>query len=172
MEVVVGRIGRAHGIRGDVGVEVRTDEPERRFVAGAVLRTEPEAAGPLTVTRARRHGGRLLVTFDEVSDRAAAEALRGVALLVDVDLGERPEDPEEYYDRHLVGLAVHDRKGRALGRVDEVVHLPAQDLLAVTVHDGRQVLVPFVAAIVPTVDVAAGRLVVDAPPGLLDDDED
>jgi 16S rRNA processing protein RimM len=169
VEVVVGRIGRAHGIRGGVGVEVRTDEPDRRFAPGSVLRTEPESAGPLTVSLARWHGNRLLVTFDEVGDRSAAEALRGVSLLVDVDADERPDDPEEFYDRHLVGLVVHDLQGAVLGQVGEVVHLPAQDLLAVTLGDGRQVLVPFVAAIVPEVDVAGGRLVVDPPAGLLDD---
>jgi 16S rRNA processing protein RimM len=166
VEVVVGRVGRAHGIRGDVGIDVRTDEPERRFAPGAVLRTTPESAGPLTVERARWHSGRLLVTFVDVADRTAAEALRGVELVVDVDPAEQPDDPDEYYDRHLVGLTARDPAGAVLGVVHEVVHMPGQDLLAVTAQDGREVLVPFVAAIVVEVDVGGGTMVVDPPHGL------
>jgi 16S rRNA processing protein RimM len=169
MEVVVGRVGRAHGIRGDVGVDVRTDEPERRFAPGAVLTTEPVGVGPLTVSGARWHSGRLLLSFVGVTERAAAEALRGVELMVSVDPDERPADPEEHYDRHLRGLQVNAADGSPLGRVSDVVHLPGQDLLEVAVDDGRTVLVPFVSALVPTVDVAAGQVVVDPPPGLFDD---
>jgi 16S rRNA processing protein RimM len=162
-------VGRAHGVRGDVGVDVRTDEPERRFVPGAVLTTEPLACGPLTVADARWHSGRLLLSFAGVTDRTAAEALRGVELLVAVDPTERPADPEEHYDRHLRGLQAQGTDGRALGRVADVVHLPGQDLLEIADPDGRTVLVPFVSALVPVVDVAAGRVVVDPPPGLFDD---
>jgi 16S rRNA processing protein RimM len=170
MQVVVGRVGRAHGVRGDVAVEVRTDEPERRFAPGAVLTTEPESAGPLTVRRSRWHSGRLLLSFERVDDRTTAEALRGVELVVTVDPSERPADPEEHYDRHLRGLTVHRPDGLLLGRVSDVVHLPAQDLLEVTDPSGRPVLVPFVAALVPEVDVPGGRVVVDPPAGLFDDD--
>ncbi len=169
MEVVVGRVGRAHGIRGDVGAEVRTDEPERRFAPGTVLTTDPASFGPLTVSRSRWHSGRLLLAFEQVTDRTGAEALRGVELVVEVDPTERPADPEEHYDRHLRGLEARTPDGRLLGRVSDVVHLPAQDLLEVTDAAGRAVLVPFVSALVPEVDVTGGRVVVDPPVGLFDD---
>lgn len=168
MDVVVGRVGRAHGVRGEVAVEVRTDEPARRFADGTELATDPAAAGPLTVARSRWHGRRFLVAFAEVGDRGAAEELCGVRLLLAVDPAERPADPDEYYDRQLVGLAAHAPTGTRLGVVTEVVHLPGQDLLAVTDPNGNEVLVPFVRAIVVEVDVPAGRLVVDPPAGLLE----
>jgi 16S rRNA processing protein RimM len=171
VQVVVGRIGRAHGLAGDVAVDVRTDEPDRRLGLGAVLFTDPGERGPLTVAAGRVHSGRLLLRFDGVDDRAAAEALRGTLLLVEVDPGELPEDDDEWYDFQLVGLAAVRPDGTALGAVTEVLHLPAQDLLAVRTPDGREVLVPFVAAIVPEVDVAGGRVVIDPPPGLVDPDE-
>jgi 16S rRNA processing protein RimM len=169
VRVVVARIARAHGIRGDVVLEVRTDEPDRRLQVGSVLLTTPAVAGPLTLQDVRDHSGRLLARFLGVDDRGAAEALRGVLLEAEVDPDERPEDPEEFYDHQLVGLSVVDRSGTTLGRVADVVHLPGQDLLAVTRSDGGETLVPFVAAIVPTVDLTGGRLVVDPPGGLFDD---
>jgi 16S rRNA processing protein RimM len=175
IEVVVGRIGKPHGIRGEVTVEVRTDEPDRRFAAGSRLRAEPPrgrggATAPyaaLTVTRTRWHQGRLLATFDEITDRTAAEAARGVVLHVSVDAEERPSDPEEYYDHQLVGLRVVDLDGRDLGEVAAVVHGGAQDLLTVRTPDRREALVPFVAALVPEVDLGAGRVVVADRPGLV-----
>ena len=175
-EVVVGRIGRAHGIRGEVSVEPRTDEPERRFIAGAVLRTETPAGSPphgpgrppeLTVEGTRWHQGRLLVTFEEIRDRTAAEVARGLLLVTDVPLEEKPEDPEEFYDHQLVGLRVETTDGGHVGRLASVVHGAAQDLLVVDTTDGREVLVPFVTPLVPEVDVAGGRVVVADRPGLL-----
>jgi len=175
-EVVVGRIGRPHGVKGEVSVEVRTDEPERRFADGAVLRTQtPRGGAPhgpgrpatLTVERTRWHQARLLVTFAEVADRTAAEALRGLALATDVDVAEAPEDPEEFYDHQLVGLAAVTTDGSPVGEVTEVIHGTGQDLLALRTPDGREVLVPFVSALVPVVDVAGGRLKVADRPGLL-----
>jgi 16S rRNA processing protein RimM len=168
MQVVVGRIARAHGIRGDMTVEVRTDDPEGRFAPGSKLATEPPGAGPLTVASVRWHSGRLLVSFEEAPDRTAAEALRGTLLVVDIDDADRPEDPEEYFDHHLVGLAVETVTGEVIGVVDDVLHLPGQDVLAVRRENGREVLVPFVAAIVPVVDLEAGKAVIDPPTGLLD----
>lgn len=170
MLVTVGVIGRAHGIRGDVAVDVRTDSPEVRFSHGAVLATEPAQAGPLTVAKIRWHSGRLLVQFAGVANRSAAETLRGVRLLADIDERERPADPEEYYDHQLTGLSVRTEDGTLIGEVADVVHLPGQDLLAVKRAVG-EVLVPFVAAIVPTVDLDAKEIVIDPPPGLLDDQE-
>jgi 16S rRNA processing protein RimM len=169
VELVVGRIGRPHGVRGEVSVEVRTDSPELRFAPGSVLRTDPAGVGPLTVQNMHWHSGRLLLAVDGVEDRNRAEELRNVLLLVDVDDDERPEDDEEYYDHQLVGLAAQTPDGEPIGTVAEVLHLPSQDLLVLRHLDGREVLVPFVAAIVPAVDLAAGTLRIDAPPGLLDD---
>lgn len=172
MEVVVGRIGRPHGIRGEVSVEVRTDDPEGRLAPGTTLRTDPAAAGPLTIETGRVHSGRLLLGFQGYPDRTAVEALRGVLLVTDVDPDERPEDPEEYYDHQLAGLAVRTVEGEDVGTLHEVLHLPGQDVLAVRRADGSEVLVPFVHEIVPEVDLQAGQLLVDPPPGLLAPAED
>lgn len=177
VEVVVGRIGKPHGLRGEVTVEIRTDEPERRFATGAVLRAEPRggsafAISTLTVVRTHRHGTTLLVTFEEIPDRSAAEAARGVLLHTTIAPDESPDDPEEYYDHQLVGLAAYDLAGGALGEVTGVMHGGAQDLLVVTTPEGREGLVPFVAALVPEVDLAAGRVLIDDRPGLVTPLED
>jgi len=180
-EVVVGRVGRPHGIRGEVSVEPRTDEPDRRFVPGAVLTTEaPRVAAPspgerperLTVRAVRWHQDRLLVTFEELPDRTAAEAARGLVLLTEVPDDARPDDPEEFYDHQLVGLRVGTTDGRDVGEVRAVVHGAAQDLLAVRTDAGPEALVPFVAALVPEVDLDRGRVVVADRPGLLTPLED
>lgn len=173
-EVVVGRIGRPHGIRGEVTVEPRTDEPERRFAAGARLLVRTGATdGPvpttLTVGGIRWHQDRLLVRFEELADRTAAEGARGWLLALMVDPAERPEDPEEFYDHQLVGLQVVTTEGVEVGTVADVLHSAAQDLLVVR-RAARDVLVPFVSALVPEVDLAAGRVVVADRPGLLDPD--
>ncbi len=171
MLVTVGRVGRAHGIRGDVSVEVRTDVPELRFAEGAVLTTVPAAAGPLTVSRVRWHGDRLLVRFKGVPDRTAAERLRGVLLQADVDEQERTGEPDEFPDHRLVGLSVRTPDGTKVGEISEVVHLPGHDLLAVRRADRAEVLVPFAAEIVPEVDLDEGQVTIDPPPGLLDPPE-
>ena len=170
MEVVVGRVGRAHGVRGEVSVDVRTDEPERRFAPGAALRADGHSSHALTVLATRPHGPRLLVSFEEVTDRSAAEALRGADLIAQVSSGERPVDPEEFYDHQLVGLAVRTPDRGHVGRVRDVLHLPSQDVLVVTTDEGQEALVPFVAALVPSIDLAAGEVTVADQPGLLDDE--
>ncbi len=167
MEVVVGRIGRPHGIRGEVTVEVRTDDPDTRLAPGTSLRTEPSAAGPLTIADGWVHSGRLLLRFEGVADRNAAERLRGILLVADVDPAERPEDPDEYFDRDLVGLAVRTVAGEPVGSLLEVLHLPGQDVLAIRRPNGTEALVPFVSEFVPVVDIDRGEIVVDPPPGLL-----
>jgi 16S rRNA processing protein RimM len=172
VEVVVGRIGRPHGLRGDVTVDVRTDEPERRFAPGARLRAEPRAGSAsrlaaLTVTSARWHSSVLLVTFEELTDRTTAEAARGILLHATIAADESPEDPEEFYDHQLVDLAAYDVDGAPLGTVVGLVHGSAQDLLRVATPDGREALVPFVKALVPEVDVAGGRVVIADRPGLV-----
>lgn len=168
MQLVVGRIGRAHGIRGDVAVDVRTDDPERRFAPGATLDTEPPERGPLTVESARWHSGRLLVRFDGCADRSAAESLRGIVLVADSSTSPPPEDPDEWWDHDLVGLAAVSTDGTTIGEVAEVLHPPGADLLVVRRPDGTEALVPFVSEMVPEVDVAGGRLVIAPPEGLLD----
>lgn len=168
MDVVIGRVGRAHGVRGEVLVDVRTDEPEVGFAVGSRLSTDPVAAGPLTVAATRPHTGRLLVRFAEVGDRTAAEGLRGVLLTREVSDDASPTDPEEFYDRQLVGLRVVDLAGSEVGEVAEVVHSPAHELLVVRRDDGAEALVPFVSELVPEIDVEGGRLTVADRPGLLD----
>jgi 16S rRNA processing protein RimM len=168
VQLVVGRIGRAHGIRGDVFVDVRTDDPDTRFSAGSVLVTDPADAGPLTIDRARWHSGKLVLGFAGFPDRTAVERLRGVRLVIDSDQLEPLDDPDEFHDHELVGLAVHTADGRPIGRVSEVIHGPGGELLAVRREGGAEALVPFYRDIVPTVDVAGGKVVIDPPEGLLE----
>jgi 16S rRNA processing protein RimM len=174
MQLVVGRVVRPHGLRGELAVEVRTDVPEARFAAGSVLATDPAGRGPLTVSSSRWHSGRLLVRFRGYPDRSRAEELRGTLLVLDSDQAG-PAEPGEFHDHQLIGLDVLTTAGDRLGVVCDVLH-HGQDLLVVRPagdQAGRpdsEILVPFVAAIVPEVDVAAGRLVIDPPPGLIDPD--
>ena len=201
MQIAVGQIVRAHGIRGEVIVAVRTDEPDVRFAPGSVLGAEPPDRGPLTVAAARWHSGRLIVAFAGIGDRTAAEGLRGTLLILDSAQIPPVPDPDEFYDHELIGLGVVTAAGERVGVVADVLH-HGQDLLVVR-RDGAagapgrarpggpgraavrgpggpaasvappadEALVPFVGAIVTDVDVAAGRLVIDPPPGLLDPDE-
>lgn len=171
MQLVVARIGRAHGIKGEVTVEVRTDEPELRLGPGAVLATDPASTGPLTIESGRVHSGRLVLRFDGVRDRTQAEALRNTLLIAEVDPEELPDDPEEFYDHQLADLDVVTREGEHVGRIEEVAHLPAQDLLIVKREDGGEVLIPFVTEIVPEIDLEEQRVVIDPPPGLIDEGE-
>jgi 16S rRNA processing protein RimM len=174
VRVIVGRIGRPHGIRGEVVIGVRTDEPDLRFAVGAILDAglpaEDGAAAdrvPLTVASARWHSGQLLVGFAGITDRTAAGDLTGTWLSVDSSQLSAIPDPDEFRDHELIGLSVRTLAGQAVGTVADVLH-HGQDLLVVQRADGQEHLVPFVKAIVPEVDVAAGLLVIDPPPGLLD----
>ncbi|UUN29404.1 ribosome maturation factor RimM [Streptomyces sp. FIT100] len=169
MQLVVGRVGRAHGIKGEVTVEVRTDEPELRLAPGAVLATDPASAGPLTIETGRVHSGRLLLRFEGVRDRNAAEALRNTLLIADVDPDERPDESDEYYDHQLIDLDVVLADGTQIGRITEISHLPSQDLLIVERPDGGEVMIPFVEKIVTDIDLEEQKAVVDPPPGLIDD---
>jgi 16S rRNA processing protein RimM len=165
VHLVVGQVVRAHGIRGEVVVHPTSDQPGSRFVAGALL---DSTVGPLTVDAVRPHGGRLLVRFAGVSDRTGAERLRRVRLSVELPDDARAPGPEEFYDAQLVGLRALDTDGAAVGMVAAVEHGAAQDLLVVRREDGSVVRVPFVTALVPTVDVEGGQVLLDLPPGLLD----
>jgi 16S rRNA processing protein RimM len=152
-----------------VSVEVRTDDPGGRFVVGSALQTDPADRGPLTLTARRWHSGHLILSFAEIGDRNAAEDLRGTWLVVDSGEVSPTGDPDEFHDHELIGLAAVTTGGEPVGEVTDVLH-HGQDLLVIqpTGPRGSEVLVPFVAAIVPEVDVAAGRLVIDPPPGLLE----
>jgi 16S rRNA processing protein RimM len=173
VEVVIGRVGKPHGLRGEVTVELRTDEPDRRFADGTTVRAQRPGGSvapwpTLTVTGTRWHRATLLVRFDELPDRTTAESARGLLLHATVPADESPDDPDEFYDHQLVGLSAVTVDGAVLGEVADVVHLPASVLLAVRREGAREVLVPFVRSIVPEVDLPGGRVVVDPPPGLLE----
>ncbi|MER5966317.1 ribosome maturation factor RimM [Streptomyces sp. NPDC002057] len=169
MQLVVARIGRAHGIKGEVTVEVRTDEPELRLGPGAVLLTDPASAGPLTIETGRVHSGRLLLRFEGVRDRTGAEALRNTLLIAEIDPTEMPEEEDEYYDHQLMDLDVVLADGTEIGRITEISHLPSQDLFIVERPDGTEVMIPFVGEIVVEIDLEEQRAVIDPPPGLIDD---
>jgi len=187
MLLVVGQIGKPHGIRGEVSVAVRTDEPEERFFAGSVFTTEvprdrrvnagPATAVPgepyqvptaLVVESVRWHQGRGIALFENVYDRNLAEELRGVFLQVESEELPPPTDPDEFHDHQLVGLRVVSVAGEDLGTIGRVEHAPASDLLVVDKTGGGTALIPFVSQIVPTVDIPGGRVIVDPPEGLLD----
>jgi len=188
MLLVVGQIGKPHGIRGEVLVTVRTDDPEARFAAGSAFTTEiprdrrvssgPAAAAvpgvpyqvpaKLVLEAIRWHQGKGIAQFEGVLDRNTAEALRGVLLQVDSSEITEPDDPDEFNDHQLAGLSVESVDGTVLGTVDRIDHAPASDLIVLKRAAGGTALIPFVSQMVPTVDLAGGRIVVDLPEGLLD----
>lgn len=164
--MVLARIGRPHGVRGEVTIEVRTDAPEERFVPGARLATDPPERGPLLLDAARPQGPGWVLAITGVDSREAAEELRNTLLLMAAE--DRPEldRVREFYDSDLIGLQVSE-SGAALGTVRAVTH-HGTDLLVVDRSAGGDLLIPFVAAIVTGVSVEEGTLTVDLPPGLLE----
>jgi len=164
MELTVATIGRAHGLRGEVALDLRTDDPELRLADGQVLRTIPASAGPLTVVSSRVQNGRWHVAFAEISGRTAAEQARGIELVVDVDASD---EEDAWYPHELAGLRAELLDGTVVGEVVGLDHLPAHDMLVLRETDGTRTLVPFVRVMVPVVDVAGGRVVLDPPGGLL-----
>ena len=170
MRFVVGRIGKPHGIKGEVTVEPRTDDPERRFVPDAVLLVAGQER-TLRVAEASFHAGRLRVHFAGSDSRDDAESLRGLVLEIERDPDEVPDGPDEFYDSALIGCQALLPDGSCAGEVVEVIHLPAQDLLQIRDGTGRTCLVPFVAQIVPGVDLAARRIYLDPPAGLIEASE-
>ena len=166
MQLQVARIGKPHGIRGEVTVQVLTDAPGDRFVPGTQFVVEPASAGPLTVESARWNKDILLLAFEEVQTRNEAETLRGAKLFVDTE--ELDEDDDEgWYEHELVGLDV--RVGdTVVGKVSGLHTMPVQDLLVVTDQDGKEILVPFVEQIVPEVNVGEKYIVVTPPDGLFE----
>ncbi len=166
LQLVVGRIGRPHGVRGEVTVEVRTDDPELRFAVGTSIATDPAGRGPLVVTGRRWHKGFLLLTFEGVTDRDVADELRGTMLVIDSADVAPSEDPDEFHDSQLIGLTVETAAGEPVGEITDVLH-HGQDLLVVRRAGADEALIPFVKALVPEIDLEGGRLVVDPPEGLL-----
>lgn len=165
--VTVGRIGPPRGVRGEVFVQPFTDDPEDRFAVGSVLLIDPAARGPLTVEHLNLSGPKMVLRFAGLDDRAAVESLRGVLLVVPAASRPAIEDPDEFYASDLVGLAARTVQGRELGAVSDVIDIAGADYLVLEV-DGVERLVPFVAAIVPTVDIRAGVVEIDPPEGLFD----
>jgi 16S rRNA processing protein RimM len=160
MRLLVGRIGRAHGILGEATIEVRTDEPDRRFAIGAAVQTDSN--GELKVISGRVHNGILLLGFEGITDRNSAEKLRNTLLYADVDINESNDDEDEYHVMQLIGCAAVLESGEAFGEVTDVINLPGQDLLAIKTAQGEQ-LIPFVHQLVPTVDIENKKVVVIPP---------
>jgi len=167
MQLVIGRIGRAHGVRGDLFVEPMTDEPDHRYADGTVLMTSNDTT--LTVATSKWHSGRFVVHFAGFDDRNAAETLRGLTLSIEVDPSQSPQDPDEYYDHQLIGLNVVLADGTHVGTIGEVIHLPSQDLLTVLRVGQSEALIPFVTEFVPDINLATKTVVITPPPGLLNE---
>ncbi|MEV0596701.1 ribosome maturation factor RimM [Nonomuraea cavernae] len=166
MQLVVGRIGRPHGVRGEVTVEVRTDDPELRLAVGASVETDPADRGPLVIESRRWHKNMLLLAFAGVADRGAADELRGTMLVIDSAQVAPSDDPDEFHDHQLIGLTVETGSGEVVGEVTDVLH-HGQDLLVVRRGGQDDALIPFVKPLVPEVDLERGRLVITPPEGLL-----
>lgn len=167
MLLVVGRIGRAHGLRGEVTIEVRTDNPEERFAVGNVLTTEPSNLGPLTIETVRNHNGTYLLSFKGKLDRNQAELLRNATLLAQVDVESSHEVEDSFHISEIVGLTVKNLEGISIGKVIDVMELPAQDTLVIELANGKELLLPFVKKHVPEVNLDNNELVIDNYEGLL-----
>ncbi|MDT0209774.1 ribosome maturation factor RimM [Curtobacterium sp. BRD11] len=172
----VGRITKAHGLKGGIKLELYTDDPDRRFTPGAEFTLQVPSDSPwsgktLTIDELRWYNGHPVAFFEGVADRTAAESLARAILWVEQDADAETGEDDAWYDHQLVGLRVL-RDGVEVGTVARVDHLPAQDLLAIDTPSRGEVLVPFVSAIVPTVDITAGTVTVTPPTGLFEDPED
>jgi len=164
MRLLVGRIGRAHGILGEATIEVRTDEPDRRFAVGSTVSTDSH--GELKIISGRVHNGILLLGFDGFNDRNAIEKLRNTLLYADVDINEASDVADEYHVLQLIGCQVILEDGEVFGEVTDVINLPGQDLLAIATNGGEQ-LIPFVHQLVPAVDIKNKKITV-VPPALME----
>jgi 16S rRNA processing protein RimM len=170
VELTVGRVVKAHGVTGELVVDVRTDDPELRFAPGSVLRARgsDRRERSYTVETVRPHGNRLLLRLSGVSDRGSADSLRGNVFLIDSADLPPIDEADTYYDHQLEGLRVRTTAGLELGTVTEVLHTAAGELLAVKREQGPELLVPFVSAIVTSVSLEDGVVDIDPPDGLLD----
>ncbi len=169
MDVVVGRLGRPHGVHGEISVEVRTDDPENRFAIGAKI-TVKENNKKLTVASTRWHLSKLLIKFEEIQDRTQVDAVRGKLLVVEVDPNEATLGNNEFYEFQLIDLDVFNTNNEKLGVVKEVLPGSAQALIVVKTLDNKEVMVPFVNQLVPEVDIKNKRVVMNPPSGLFDEE--
>lgn len=164
MELLIGRVIKSHGIKGEVSVDVTTDSPEQRYFPGAVLSGKQGGKQvEFTIKTVRAHKGRLLLTFEEVKDRTAADSLRGVQFFAE----PIEEEDDGFYDHELEGLKVV-LDGQSIGEVTGVTHGVQQSLLEVKLGNGKEALIPFVEEIVPEVDLEEGTCTITPPEGLLD----
>ncbi|MDO4910962.1 MAG: ribosome maturation factor RimM [Corynebacterium sp.] len=162
-EVMIGRVVKPHGIRGELAVESTTDTPEERFYIGAVLRgRQTGKEREITIKTLRVHKGRFLLTFEEIPDRTAAESLRGMKFWA-----EPIYEEDGFYDHELEGLEVREND-EVIGIVEGVMHLPAGEILQVALDSDKEVLIPFREEIVPEVNVEEGWVLITPPEGLLD----
>ena len=168
MKLLVARIGKAHGLKGEVALDLRSDTPQTRLVPGATFQTEGGSVGHLTVVRAREQSGRWLVTFAEIGDRDAAEAARGTELHIEA---EASDEEDAWFVHELVGLRAVRPNGEEVGEVVDLLDMPAHDVLVVREPSGRQAMIPFIEAFVPRVEVDHGRVIVDPPFGLLEGED-
>ena len=169
MDLVVGRLGRPHGVHGEISVEVRTDEPELRFAKGSKLSVK-ESNNQLTVLSSRWHQEKMLVKFEEITDRDLANEIKGKTLTIKIDPNSIETKKDQYYEFQLAGLKVIDKNDKTLGQITEVITNLAQDLLVVETVDKREVLVPFVKQIVTNVDLDKKLVIMDPPTGLFDEE--
>ena len=160
MRLLVGRIGRAHGILKEATIEVRTDEPDRRFAIGNKVQTDKH--GELKIISGRVHNGILLLGFEGINNRNEIEKLRDTLIYCDVDINEPGIDEDDYHVLQLIGCAAHLETGEKIGEVTDVVNLPGQDLLAINTQTG-EILIPFVHQLVPVVDILNKKVVVVPP---------
>jgi 16S rRNA processing protein RimM len=170
VELIVGRVAKAHGVTGELVVDVRTDDPELRFAPGAILRAKASdhRERNYVVAAVRPHGNRLLLRLEGVAGRDAADAMRGSLFVIDSEDLPPIEEPDTFYDHQLEGLLVRTTAGRDVGTVTEVLHTAAGELLAVDRADADELLVPFVSAIVTSVSLDSGIVEIDPPEGLLE----
>jgi 16S rRNA processing protein RimM len=166
LRLVIGRIGRAHGLRGEVTVEPRTDQPESRFKVGTVLETEPSSNGPITVETFREHNGTYLLSFKGKLDRNSAELLRGTQLLSDIEIPKPDANMREFHISQIVGLQARTIDGEIVGQVVDVLDHPAHDTLVIKSSNG-EILVPFVTKHVPKVDLENKAIVISNFEGII-----
>jgi 16S rRNA processing protein RimM len=168
VQLVVARIGRAHGVRGEVTIEVRTDKPDERLFIGGVLETEPANLGPLKIASIRNHNGTLLLSFVGREERSKVEELRNALLIADVALSDETLDEDEFHATEILGCSVFLESGENLGEVIDILQLPSQDTLVVKrLSDGEELLIPFVKKHVPELDLKSRKIVAKDVEGLL-----
>ncbi len=163
MQLVVGRIGRAHGVLGEATIEVRTDDADQRFSIGNKLTLD--SGKQLEIKSSRWHNQVLLLSFIGINDRNQVEELRDQLVSADVDINQLA--PGEYHYQQLIGCEVFLENSDLVGKVIEIIKLPGQDLLSIE-RNGKEVLVPMVAAIIISIDVEKKKIVINPPEGLLD----